>query len=800
MAPVFKSQIKGSDEISLSKITDIFAKRWHIILIFFLISVGLSKLYLRYTKPMYEARGTMKVEDNNTTFRSLGILQGFDNFTDNIQTEIQIIKSRRIVQAALDRMNVDVSYYKVGTLLTSELYKDSPFRIEYDREQAKLPANTLFSIEFLGENKFELSFSEGIGEERMQYYFGEKIMVDGFEFQVFKEDGKRRFNEGALYKFKVNKPGSLVARARNGLKIEQVGVMVPILRISHRDHVARFATDFVNNLCQVYADEEMLLKQQAASQALNFISEQLDTLEEKVRLSEIRLEQFKKDKEILNVEQKGIMDLERFKELEGKRAELDLNMIAIDQLEKQIAGRDRNLKPFPFNLDGGVDVMLNGLVSSYNDLSLERMEMLQKYTANSPKIIDMDNRLTNLADAISDHILAIRNNNYAKSLYYENETRKVKSNLSGIPSTERTFINLEREYKVNESVLSTLLEKRAEASIAKATIVPSVRIVDKAMVPSGPVSPQSSKIYIMGGGIGICIGAMLILITGMMKNTISYREEIENLSLTPVIGVVRRSPISLNNKYPKLVILENPKSALSESIRSIRTNLQFISSDKKSKVIAITSTVSGEGKSYITINLAGIISLLNRKVVILDLDLRKPKLHYSFGKDNSVGLSTFLVGKSDLKDIKVKTEYENLDLITSGPIPPNPAELLQSLRMELLLMELRKTYDYILVDTPPIGLVTDGTALLRVSDITLYVIRSDYSKKAYANIPDQLVEDHKVKNLYIVLNSVAQGGGKYGRYGKYGGYGRSGSGYYVEESIKIPWWRKILKQKSKGGD
>ena len=205
MAPVFKSQIQGSDEISLSKVIDIFAKRWHYILIFLAISLFFSWLYLRYTKPMYQAKGTIRVADNNNTFRSLGILKGFDNYTDNIQTEIQIIQSRRIVKAALSRMDVGVSYYQVGTLLTSELYKDSPFKVEFNPEQAKIPYNLLFSLVSLGGNKFELSYPQGDQEIKKEYYFGEKIMVREFEFQIFKVEARsRKMAKDNIYKFTIN--------------------------------------------------------------------------------------------------------------------------------------------------------------------------------------------------------------------------------------------------------------------------------------------------------------------------------------------------------------------------------------------------------------------------------------------------------------------------------------------------------------------------------------------------------------------------------------------------------------------
>ena len=722
----------------------------------------------------------------------MGFLADFSNLGGNILTEIQILKSNQLVGQAIERMPMKVSYYQEGRLLTSEVYKNSPFTV-IDLEGSVIYGH-MFSLRYLGGNKYSLGNMVAGEEIWKEYYFGEKAVINQFVFRIIKnENSPQSLDKESIYKWRVNTLSELIARARSGLTVEQEGYTHNMINIYSADYVAGFATDFVNALCRVYIENDSIHKTQAATQALAFIEDQLVSLERKVVSSELKLEYFKRDKEVFDIDQTGSMGMAKLQILEEKYAEYELQKLAIDQLELQVRLKNESLGTLSFSFEGSSGPLLNTMVAAYNELSLERMELLQKHTPNSPKLKEIELRIEEMRKSIHESIRAIKLNNSTRLTYFRDQIKEAKTMLKGIPETQRMWITLDREYKVNENVYSSLLEKRAEASIAKASIVGSVRVVDLAKEPNTPISPNAQKVYTIGAGTGFSLSVVFILFVVLLKNTISFKEEIEAISLTPVIGVVRRSTGSLKNKYPRLMIVDNPKSGLSESIRAIRTNLQFISPDKKSKIISITSTISGEGKSFIILNLAGIISLLKKKVVILDLDLRKPKLHHSFGKDNSIGLSTFLVGKHELKDIKFPTEYENLDIITSGPIPPNPAELLQSLRMELLLMELRKTYDYILIDTPPIGLVTDGTSILRASDISLYVLRADYSKKNFAEIPDQLVEDHKIKNLYIVLNSVSEGGGKYGRYGKYGNYGGSASGYYVEEAPQRPWWKFFRK-------
>lgn len=801
MSPVFKGQLKPGvgDEINLSKVGDLFWQRWYFIPLFLVVSLALCKLYLRYTKPLYQASGSVRImTQDESPIKDLGLMGDFNNSIDNIESEIQILQSKQLITEAINRLDVGVSYYTVGTLVTTEIYKRSPFKVLYDQESI-IPFGRIFQLEYLGGNKIVLTFKEKEEEIKKELVFGEEAVIKGFRFRVIKnEKNANNLSQGITYRWSVNSIDLLVNRVRGGLKIEPMGYMVALLRISLTDYVPDFASDFVNALCLVYQESEMKFKSLAADQALAFIQGQIDTLEKQVKSAEHKLEDFKQDEKGLVYNQKGTMSASKIVEREDFKAQINRSGDALKELRKEIQARQSQLTAIPFYAIGESGAMINGLISSYNDLTLERLKALQKNTLTSPPVKEFDKRIQELSEFILENIDVVLNQNEKDLAFIETELARFREEIRTIPSAERVYGDLDREYKINEEIFSNLLQRRAESSISRASIVSSVRIIDQAAVPFNPISPNVERSYSISVGMGLALSLSLIFLTGLLKNTITYKEEIEAISLTPVIGIVRRSTSNNKAKTPKMVILDNPKSALSESIRSIRTNLQFISSDKKSKVISLTSTVSGEGKSFISINLAGIISLLNRKVILLDLDLRKPKLHLSFGRDNSVGLSTFLVGKSELKDIKQKTEIDNLDIITSGPIPPNPAELLQSLKMELLLMELRKTYDYIIVDTPPVGIVTDGMNLLRLSDVILYVLRSEFSRKPYATFPDQLMEEHKIKNLYIVFNSVSQSGSRYGRYGKYGGYGQAGSGYYVEATEQDPWWKFWRRLKKSG--
>lgn len=786
MRQVFQSKNTNNEEINLAKILDLFRKRWYYIVVSFVLAIIACKLYLRYTRPIFAAESTVRVQDNKQITQNLGIMEtfGFGMVHDDIQSEIQLIQSRTMVEAALEKMNFNCLYYLVGTLVTAEIYKDdAPFVVIYDTTSEVL-YNHLFSLYYLAGNKYKLVYQDGANRLENQYYFGENVEVNGFKFKIIKRETQRyQLTSEVEYKWQAIRWETMLARASAGLRVEQTGYLVPILKVSQQDNVAKFASDFLNTLVLEYQEQDIARKTQAANQALQFIQDQIDTIKASVNLAEDLLQAYKQEKEFFSVEMKVSFDLENLQSEEQNRMALLVRKMEIDRLEKELTSGD-TIAAVSYTIEGFADPLLTSLIGSYNTVVLEKAAAMPLYTERHPRVQELLAKQNDLRKSILENVASMRKDNTQKLAYYDNLMERSKERLKSLPETQRVLQSLMREFEVKEKILLTLLEKQAEAKIAKASIVSSVQIMDRALTPTFPISPNPRKIYIIGCGLGVCIGLLLILVAGLLKNTISYREEIESLSFTPIIGVVRRANESLNHKYPRLLSVDNPKSGLSESFRSIRTNLQFLAADKSTKVVAITSTVSGEGKSFVTINLAGMLSLLDIKVVILDMDLRKPKLHYTFGNDNAVGLSTLLVGKSTLEETLKKTEYKNLDLITSGPIPPNPSELIQSRKMEDVLEELKSRYDYVLIDTPPIGLVTDGTTILMKADVALYVIRADYSKRVFVRNPDQLAEDHNIRSLYIVFNSVSTANRRYGGYG----YKVYGQGYYSEDYERPKWW------------
>ena len=796
MAAGFKSQSGTGDEINLHKVWNLFLRRWYFCLITLGLAVFLCKLYIRYTRPIYLATATIHIEDEANPTQGLGLLESLGNFSSNIQSEIRMLRSRSLMTRALKEMNVDAKYYLVGTIVTAEMHRDdTPFVVEYDTA-GTVHYNKMFSLYYVGGNKYRLVYEAGIEPIEGIYYFGQEVEINDFKFRLRRRDTKRyKLTSGIEYKWEAIQWKSLLGRANAGLNVDQTGHMVPILKISHEDEVPRFTAQLVNKLLEVYVEQDKEIRTQAANQQLEFIRSQVDTMRQSVEEAERILQNFKRDNQFFGLEERFSQDMEKVKENEFKLAEYEIKARQIARLEEEMRAEDQTLS-FPYSLEGIAEPILTDFIKSYNQIVKDLITARQSYKEGHPRLEEMNSQLLEFRASIQTSVASLRKKVDSEVNFYQGKVNESERELLSIPETQRQYLSLMREYEVQEKILSTLLEKQAEAQIAKASIVSPVRIVDAALIPKNPVFPNKLNVYIIGSGLGFITGILLILVVGMMNNRLNYREEIENISHTPIIGEVRRSNLGAQNKFPKLIVTENPKSSLAESIRAIRTNLQFIVPDKKSKTIAITSTVSGEGKSFIIINLAGIISMLDLKVVVLDLDLRKPKLHYTFDDPNTKGISTYLSGQHELDEVLRDTEFDNLSMITSGPIPPNPAELVQSQRMQDLLHRLHERFDYVLIDTPPIGLVTDGAVVIKQADVALYVIRAEYSKPNFATFPDRLVEENQINNLYIVFNSVAAKGRRYGNYGyrtyNYGGY------YSDDPDRKRRWWQFWRKHKGSG--
>jgi capsular exopolysaccharide synthesis family protein len=506
------------------------------------------------------------------------------------------------------------------------------------------------------------------------------------------------------------------------------------------------------------------------------------------------LQSFKKEHKVTNIENISNVYVDNYNKLEEELLKIELEESVLSQIQKsgELNKEVEMYNLIPFLSGTEYESLLSSMINSMHEIMMEREEMLFTGTKNNERVVALDYRLEIQRNLLFESIknLKLRLDSRKKSIKDKlNEFEKI---FLEMPNQEMELTRLQRLYEINEKYYTMLLEKQIEYRISKAGFVTNNQILESSTNPTHPISPKPKVTYISFLIASLILSLIFIIIRYLTHNNITSLNEITNHSNASigVLGLVPHYEKEMPNSM--LLVDKQPKSILAESFRSIRSNLQFVDNSPGSKLICITSTISGEGKTFIAINLGGIISFSNKKVIILDLDMRKPKIHKAFNVENTQGMSTLLIGKATLEECIRKSPTENLDYITAGPVPPNPSELLLNPQLDKLLEKLKESYDVIIADNPPVGLVTDGIVLMQKADYPIYVFRADYSKKQFIQNADRLKNENHFHKLSVILNNVDINRNRYGyNYGYGYGYGYGYTyGYYDEGSKKSSKFKK----------
>lgn len=798
--PEIQERRSVEQKIDYYKILRILRSRWYWVVCSTLFSLLIGYLYLWYTPPVYSTTGSLKFDEKRSELTDL--LQKGPNYTRNnkIQSEGFVIQSRDVLLNAIGRLDYKISYYLKGRVRTTDVYPHKPFPIDIVTIDSNSFYRDPINIETIDAKRFKISYQAGNTEIDETHSVGQVISLPGVQFTVRSIDV---VNEGKYF-FKFNTKEDFLSRA-NTVSTKEAAKSANVMQLYLSDKNAAFAIDLLNAIMQEYVDFDVRQRGTSASQTIDFISKQLEFLYKKVQESGGALEEYKKNNKIIDLETSTEQSVRQYSQQQAQRQELKLEELAINQLEEQVKNNKDQIN-INFNLEGTLGGLLQTLIFQLNDYIKQRSVKLTQFNPQSAPIQLLDKQIVDTKAAIINNIRLSKERNKKIQRFIDEQLTKSQAALNSLPTAEREFAHLQSEFTINQKVFTYLSEKRLEAQITRAAVVPGALIVDSA-VGASLISPVPGKVYTNALLVGLVFGIGLIFAVRAFNSFIYDKETVERLTTIPIIGVIRKFPGYIDNDNRQALSLQQPKSVFAESVRSVRTNLSFLASEKDSKVICITSEIAGEGKSFVSVNLASTLSLIDKKVVLLGADLRKSKLHRTFKVKNDSGLSTYLSNQSDLNSIIFKTEAEGLDFIPAGPVPPNPSELLHSARMKTLLQELKKTYDYILIDTAPVGLVSDSIPIIRNSDINLFVIRSGASRFNSVSIPEKLSNEYNLNNVVIVLNAFGDDtlysdyyrsntGGYYRQYyySDYSGY--SSSGYYVEEVEIKRWqfWRKKKKE------
>lgn len=773
-----------NDEIDLKQLFKTIGRYKYIIAMFAIVFTLLAAVFA-YTKPsIYGSSATIELQEEQRGYNSADALkQAFTGGGINVQNQIEVFKSRFLANRALENLDLNTRYFTTKNYRKKEFYQNSPFIVNhkvldnyiYGKTFILTPINKdSFNLKIMPTSKWskkgilnELGVSPFEEHDLISYdndhKYGEEIDTQWFNIKV--EQISELIN--TEYSFSFVHPSAAPDVFYGALNVSQVSELASVLRISIQDTVSLRAKDLLNSLFKAYLDEEIKRKSEVANLSLDFIDNQLEDINKRLKISETKLEVYKETNDVISLPEKATTTSKNITEYEAKLQEILIEENILRNLQQYI-NTNTNLSGLTVGSIRFADPALASLINKLHEYSTQRESVLIDYTELHPDVEKLSKTIASLRRSIKASLKANLRQLSQRKASMRSVIGKLTKSLETLPKQERELTRLSRHFNVNEKVYSFLLEKRAETAILKSSTISNGRVLDKALNYSIPIKPKRMLIVLVGMILGIISGLAFAFIREFLNDTIKNTEEIERLSSIPIYGVI---PLNKNKKTKNIFL---------EAFRSIRTNLQFLPQHEKSRVITITSSVSGEGKTNTTAKLAELIAKSNKKVIVLDLDLRKASVHKEFNIPNNIGISNYLTNQNNLEEVIKKTSFDNVDIISTGTLPPNPSELILTDEMKDTIELLRKTYDYIIIDTPPVGLVTDALILMNYADITFFIVRANYTRKEFIKNLDRLAKEHSHNHVGMILNGV-EIGEKYGYgYGVSYGYGYGNDKYYKD--------------------
>jgi tyrosine-protein kinase Etk/Wzc len=802
----FQNQFSSQNSINQSESSDVFAQEFDLtrlivvfrkniiwMILILICSVMGAYFFIRYTKPLFESKSQLKL-DLNSEANAIGLsnvdpsLEEYSS-ASKVAGEVEFIKSPLVLNEVNSSAGLQIGYFALGDILFEERFLNNPIVLDYTViDPALLNQRISISIESASEYKYSYPWKGETIEGSAS--FGNMITTEGLVFKINKTPLLTNESNTKDFFCIVYSPQFIKDYLNQNLTVDIDNIEAKIISVGFKDYNKNKAAYIVNLIDSVYLYKTIELKTSKHEKTLNFLKSSLSKTESNLLDAETDLENFlKKNKsgELKTLYERVYSKIDDF---EKEKTGLLRQLYVFKDLEESIE-KGHDLESFFPALVGIQDPQLVKSLEEYNELRMDMLRIKSAQSSNTFVFRRKQNMLNNSKLSVLNQ-LSQNKHVLQKEIYTINSAIvKLESQIVDLPTKETELARLKRHYDIYEKFYLLLLEKETEFEIARAGAIPNFVILSEASLSTVPVFPQSKMAYGFALGFGLLLSLILVLISYLLDSSLSSLKEIESGLTLPVLGGIPEYTKEQMD-VSKLVVDQNPKSQISEALRSIRTSLDFMTNSKgKKKTISITSTISGEGKTFVAVNLAGILSQSGLKVVLLDLDMRKPKVHLSFGVSNDKGMSTLLIGKHELKECIKNTSMPNLDFIPSGPTPPNPSELIMRDEFKMLVDKLHETYDIVFIDSPPVGLVTDGILIMRHVDIALYVLRINYSKRSFKANLNKLVQTANFKQMGVIVNAV-QNIHTYGYGYGYGyGYYENGKKEAVGKSF-VDWLKKVL--------
>ena len=784
---VINSHMEENDTLNIREELERYLFHWKWFVLGSILSLVVAYIYLRYTPAQYSASATILIKDNQKSgiskeleaFKDMGIVGGgSSNNTDN---EIEIIKSRKIIGQVVDSLNLDINYFIEGRVIKSEIYTDKPIQFRFiSKESSFLEKDTVLIVS--QKNAKQYSFKNIEKEIIATHNFDEVVTSN---IGTFKIDKTKDFEQDVF--IILNKRTRIVDAYRSKVTISPVNKNSSVLLLSINGTVQEKAADFLDELVRQYNIDAVNDKNEVSKKTKEFIDERLYAIGKDLSGIQDRIKKFKIENDITGLSTEGELALELASSNNEKLIQIQTELNIAEGVLKNIKKQSNKDETLPQNL-GFSEGSIAASIKAYNELVVFKNRLSINAGSKNPQILQYQKEITSLKLNLKNSILNLIASLQTQYNQITKEATRVNSKLNAIPSLERGFIDIARQQEIISGLYSYLLKKKEETAISLAVTVSNAKIIDVAYSSGIPVSPKKKIVYLAALLIGLLVPFIIIYLRNLLDTKVHNKKDVESSVTVPFLGDIPQS-----ESKEKIIVGNEERSSGSEAFRLIRTNLDFMMAGKtgSKKFIFVTSTTSGEGKSFISINLAATLALSGKKVLLLGMDLRAPKVTEYLGLESKKGVTNYITSNDlSLEDLKFTIpEAKGLDIISSGAIPPNPAELLSSASIEKLFSELKnnENYDYIVVDTAPVNLVTDTLLIAKYADMFMYIVRANYLDKRLLNVPEELYRSKRLPNMAIVLNDTDPKR-SYG-YG-YGGYGSYGYGYLAED--EKPWYKKIF--------
>ena len=745
-------------------------KNWFLLLMSLCIAFVIAFTYNRYSTEYFNVNASVLVTDDNLPSASDLLYEKSFSDKNSLENKELMLKSYPLIYKTLEDLSFDIAYFIEGNIKVTETY-DAPIILRC--KNTNLLRGKKFKVKIIDENSF--SFVDLSTQQEKRLNFNEQFSFYDVKMRV-------EYNINFLPDIDGNMPvtilkfynlQSLSLAYQKKLRVFRSAKGSTSIDISILTEDEKKGVVFLNKLIDNYISNELIQKNLAAKNTVDFINLQLAKMSDSLALIEQQIQEYKNKNSVTDLSLKAQSIYTNIVNLETELAKTKTMNNYFNYLNNYLVRGD-NLEGVSVPTSFGVnDANLNTLISQLVEIQIKKNILIEGGQVNNPAIVQYDRQTKQLVLNLQEAISTSKSANNLLLIDYQKRIARMEQSLSNIPEVEMELLNIERLQEISEHIYIFLLQKRAEAKINLSSNTSDTRVLEPAIFfNKNSVAPNKQRSYFLALLFGILIPILVLLIIDLINNKITTRIALEKLTNIPILAMLAR-----NYAGYELISKLSPKSSVYEGFRALRSNLDFSNPLKDKKVYLVTSSVSGEGKTYIAENLSIVFAKSGRKTLVLGADLRRPKIYADFGFNNLKGLTNHLLGDLELSEVILKSDIENLDVLISGPIPANPADALLTDKFIVMMDKLKEIYDIIIMDTPPLGLVADTLTLMNYSDVNLYAVRQNYTKQGLLTYVNDMYEKNRLGNLHLIFNDVKEGDGVYG-YGYGYSYGYSDNDYF----------------------